>query len=302
MKAHDFKIVNTPFQELKAVSKEQSKNQLLDIIIEEDINVENYCKALLSKVFELPQSKFPRFINYQTDLVQDQLKWLNKFEKLLGLNENLFLSGSCLCRFNKMLHYIEKKRAEVQSLRVRAAKIETPKRLINAETEDRCFSFHEVKEYVDKLTDFNEKIIYLTEEVFEYKQADIISVNNKLQSYDEQCNHLIEKLQTIRKMKTDFEKEKDQDKNNTGEKSNDKIKIQLNGPINIITHAFKQMMVNVKPNGTAYIPYKIKDVAQFICDNFVDENGQPLSQATIQTYLSPTRTDKDPNSDLSVRL
>jgi hypothetical protein len=62
------------------------------------------------------------------------------------------------------------------------------------------------------------------------------------------------------------------------------------------------MMVNVKPNGTPYIQYKIKDVAQFICDNFVDENGQPISQATIQTYLSPNRTDKDPNSDMKVRF
>lgn len=302
MKANLPNIKTAPFTEYVTTTKELSKNQLLDIIIEEEVNVENYCSALLSKVFELPQSKFPRFINYQTDLVQDDLKWLNKFEKLLGFNENLFLAGSCLCRFNKILTIIDKKIDEVKSLRVRATKKATPKRLINAEAEDRHFSFHETKEYVDKLTDFNEVLIYLTEEIFEYKQADIISVNNKLQPYNEQCNHLIEKLQTIRMMRTDFEKEKDQDKNNTGENSNNKIKIQLNGPINIITHAFKQMMVNVKPNGTAYIPYKIKDIAQFICDNFVDENGQPLSQATIQTYLSPNRTDKDPNSDLSVRL
>lgn len=60
--------------------------------------------------------------------------------------------------------------------------------------------------------------------------------------------------------------------------------------------------VNIKPNGKPYIQYKIKDVAQFICDNFVDENGQPISQATIQTYLSPNRTDKDPNSDMKVRF
>lgn len=302
MKANLPNIKTAPFTEYITTTSELSKNQLLDIIIEEEVTVENYCSALLNKVFDLPQSKLPRFINYQTDLVQDDLKWLNKFEKLLALNENLFLSATCLSRFNKMLTIIDKKRDEVQSMRVQAAKKATLKRLINAEAEDRHFSFHETKEYVEKLTDFNDVLIYLTEEIFEYKNADIISKNSKLLDYDVQCNQHRDKLQTIRKMKTDFEKEKDQDKNNTGENSNEKIKIQLNGPINIITHAFKQMMVNVKPNGTAYIPYKIKDIAQFICDNFVDENGQPLSQATIQTYLSPTRTDKDPNSDLSVRL
>ena len=34
----------------------------------------------------------------------------------------------------------------------------------------------------------------------------------------------------------------------------------------------------------------------------VDEEGQPLSMSTVQTYLSPNRTDKDPNSDVSVKF
>ena len=62
------------------------------------------------------------------------------------------------------------------------------------------------------------------------------------------------------------------------------------------------MMTNVKPNGKPYLGHKIKDVADFICDNFLDENGQPLSQATIQTYLSPNRTDKDPNIDNAIKV
>ena len=41
-------------------------------------------------------------------------------------------------------------------------------------------------------------------------------------------------------------------------------KIRLNGPTNIITNAFKQMMVDVKPNGKPYIQGKIKDISQII--------------------------------------
>ena len=82
MKANLPNIKTAPFTEFVTTTKELSKNQLLDIIIEEEVNVENYCFALLNKVFDLPQSKLPRFINYQTDLVQDDLKWLNKLEKL----------------------------------------------------------------------------------------------------------------------------------------------------------------------------------------------------------------------------
>lgn len=292
----------TPFPEFTSVTTSQSLNPVFDIIIDENANLENYCKALIQKVFDLQQSKFGLFIEYQTELVKDELKWINKLEKLITINEDIFIENKVICRYNKMYHFIEKKREYLQSISAKSNTKATPKRLINAEAEDRYFSFHEVKEHIDKIDNFNEKLIYLTEEIFEYKNADIISKNGKLLDYDIQCTQLIEKLQTIRKMKSEFEKEKAQSENNPGPTEDPKIKLQLNGPINIVTNAFKQMMVNIKPNGKPYIQYKIKDVAQFICDNFVDENGQPLSQATIQTYLSPNRTDKDPNSDSVVRF
>lgn len=295
-------LKTTPFPEFVTSTSSNSINPLFDIVIDENVNLENYCRALIQKVFDLPQSKFGLFIEYQTELVKDELKWINKFEKLITLNEELFSDKKVFCRYNKMYHYIDKKRDELQIISTKRNSNATPKRLINAEAEDRYFSFHEVKEHVEKIDNFNDKLIYLMEEIFEYKQADIISVNNKLQAYDEQCNQLSEKLQTIRRMKTDFEKEKAHNENNPGTIENPKIKLQLNGPINIVTNAFKQMMVSIKPNGKPYIQYKIKDVSQFICDNFVDENGQPISQATIQTYLSPNRTDKDPNSDMKVRF
>ena len=181
--------------EFIAVTQAQSNNTLFDIIINEEINVQTYCTALITKIFDLPQSKFSDFINYQTELVKDELNWINKFERLISRNESLFVTKTALCKYNKLFHILEKKREEIQSMRVRAAHKETPKRLINAEAEDRYFSFHEVKEHVEKLEDFNEKIIYLTEEIYEYKNADIISKNGKLLDYDIQCNQLIEKPQ-----------------------------------------------------------------------------------------------------------
>jgi len=298
----DSNIQTAPFTELVAVPAAQAINPAFDITIEDKITLQNYCTALLNKVFELPQSQFPDFINYQSGQVKDVLLWLNKLEKLIAINEDLFTSERALSRYNKLFNLIEHKRKELQSSPVKEPKSKTPKRLINADAEDRHFSFYEVKEQIDTFENFGEKILFLTEEIFEYKQADIISINNKLQSYDEQCNFLIEKLQTVRKMRCDMEKEQLEQVHNSNTHKIPGIKIQLNGPINIITNAFKQMMTNVKPNGSAYIPYKIIDVAQFICENFVDDNGEPLSQATIQTYLSPNRTDKDPNNDLKVKL
>ena len=291
-----------PFVELLAVPAALAKNPLFDIIVEDKINIQNYCNALIAKILELKQSQFPAFIDYQFNQVKNPEVWICKLEKLLANNEAIFSSKTAMSRYNKMYFLIEKKRSELQSLRVIDTKPKATKRQINADTDDRYFSFFEAKSYINSLDNFNDKIIYLMDEIFEYNQADIVSLNNKLQPYDKQCNQLIEQLQIMRKVKNDFEKE-NQEKKATENSSNIPFqKIKLNGPTNIITNAFKQMMVDVKPNGKPYIQGKIKDVSQIICLIFDDEKGEPLSQATIQTYLSPNRTDKDPNNDIKVRF
>ncbi len=290
------------FVELLAVPAALAKNPLFDIIVEDKITIQNYCNALIAKILELKQSQFPAFIDYQFNQVKNPEIWICKLEKLLANNEAFFSSKTALSRYNKLYILIDKKRTELQYLSVIDIKPKATKRQINADTDDRYFSFFEAKSYINSLDNFNDKIIYLMDEIFEYNQADIVSLNNKLQPYDKQCNQLIEQLQIMRKVKNDFEKE-NQEKKATENSSNIPFqKIKLNGPTNIITNAFKQMMVNVKPNGKPYIQGKIKDISQFICDVFVDEKGEPLSQATVQTYLSPNRTDKDPNNDIKVRF
>ena len=302
MNSKDQNMQTAPFVELLAVPAALAKNPLFDIIVEDKINIQNYCNALIAKILELKQSQFPAFIDYQFNQVKNPEVWICKLEKLLANNEAIFSSKTAMSRYNKMYFLIEKKRSELQSLRVIDTKPKATKRQINADTDDRYFSFFEAKSYINSLDNFNDKIIYLMDEIFEYNQADIVSLNNKLQPYDKQCNQLIEQLQIMRKVKNDFEKE-NQEKTNAETSSNIPFqKIKLNGPTNIITNAFKQMMVDVKPNGKPYIQGKIKDVSQIICLIFDDEKGEPLSQATVLTYLSPNRTDKDPNNDIKVRF
>ncbi|TRX22032.1 hypothetical protein [Flavobacterium franklandianum] len=302
MNTKDQNMQTAEFVELLAVPAALAKNPLFDIIVEDKINIQSYCNALIAKILELKQSQFPAFIDYQFNQVKNPEIWICKLEKLLANNEAFFSSKTALSRYNKLYILIEKKRTELQSLRVIDTKPKATKRQINADTDDRYFSFFEAKSYINSLDNFNDKIIFLMDEIFEYNQADIVSLNNKLQPYDKQCNQLIEQLQIMRKVKNDFDKE-NQEKQATENSSNIPFqKIKLNGPTNIITNAFKQMMVDVKPNGKPYIQGKIKDISQIICLIFDDEKGEPLSQATVQTYLSPNRTDKDPNNDIKVRF
>ncbi|WP_395060207.1 hypothetical protein [Flavobacterium sp.] len=302
MNSENTTIKIAPFQEYLAVPLAQSKNQLFDIIIEDKFSLSIYCDALIEKIFSLRQSQFPAFINYQCTLVTEPLVWINKLEKLLANNEAFFASKTAMSRYNKLYTLIDKKRTELESTSLKDTKSNTPKRLINADSEDRHFSFHETKLKVEKLENFNDKIIFLTEEIFDYEEADIISKNKNLDEYNVQCEKLKVRLQTTRKLLLDIEKEKLENDLKANSEIKPAFKIRLNGPINILTDAYKQMMNEVKPNGKPYIEHKIKEIAKFICDNYLDEKGKELSIQTIQTYLSPTRTDKNPNNDWKIKL
>ncbi|MFZ2283465.1 MAG: hypothetical protein WAV86_06285 [Lutibacter sp.] len=302
MNYQDHNMQTAPFSELLAVPAALAKNQVFDIIIDEKIILQNYCNALIEKTLTLRQSDFPAFIDYQSGQVKNTIVWLNKFEKLLANNQEVFILRKVLCRFTKLMNLIEHKRKEVQSPPVKVLKIKTPKRLINATSDDRYFSYYEVKNHIETLPNFSEKLIYLTQEAFAYKQADKFSINTTLQAYDEQCNHQIEYLQTLRKMRADYEKEQRENLENVLLEKATTFKIRINGPINILTDVYKQMMNSSKPNGKTYISHSIKDITKFICDNHLDELGNELSPNTIRTYLSPTRNDKDPNNDTKIRI
>lgn len=171
MSSENHIIKTAPFPELLAVPTALAKNALFDIIIDEKVTLQNYCNALIEKIFTLRQSDFPAFIDYQSDQVKNTIVWLNKLEKLIANNEEIFASKHIMCRFTKLMNLIEDKRKEVQSSSVKDLKIKTPKRLINAESEDRYFSFSEVKTHIATLTNYPDKILYLNEEICEYKQS-----------------------------------------------------------------------------------------------------------------------------------
>lgn len=302
MSPKDPQIKTAPFPEIVAVSSEHTQNPKFDIIVDDKFTLANYCDALIEKILSLPQSQFTDFIDYQCLQVKTPLVWINKLEKLLANNETIFSSKTALSRYNKLYTLIEKKRTELQTVSVKEKKTKTPKRLINAESEERYFSFYEVKKRIESMTDYSEKILFLNDEICEYKQSEVYFVNNKLLNYKKQCKALLKRIQNEKVLRTQLEKEQLEEKRKMALEIKPTFKIRLNGPINILTDSYKQMMTEVKPNGKPYIQYKIKEVAKFICDNYLDENGNELSMQTIQTYLSPSRIDKNPNADWKIKL
>ena len=96
------KIETATFLELVATTSANATNPKFDIIINHEINLEQYCIALLNKFFELPLSKYSEFINYQAKHLVDPCKWLSKLENLITKNEDLFNTKTDLIKYNKI--------------------------------------------------------------------------------------------------------------------------------------------------------------------------------------------------------
>ena len=279
-----------PFVELLAVPAALAKNPLFDIIVEEKINIQNYCNALIAKILELKQSQFPAFIDYQFNQVKNPEVWICKLEKLLANNEAFFSSKTAMSRYNKLYFLIEKKRTELQSSKVKEPVAKTPKKFINAESEDRYFSFYEIKKQLEKINDDNQKILLLTKEMFEYQQANIEFINQKTPFYDAQCTKEIENIYALQKIQTAIEQAKN---HKTGNQIPFK-KMQINCNLNQFIDIHYQFLRELFVDGKSILDGSINDMVAIIVNSYLDKDGKDISPETVKTILTPSRTEKRP--------
>ncbi len=278
------------FVELLAVPQAQAKNPLFDIIIEGKVNTQNYCNALIAKILELKQSQFPAFIDYQFNLVKNPEVWICKLEKLLANNEAFFSSKTAMSRYNKLYFLIEKKRTELQSLSVKEPVTKTPKKFINAESEDRHFSFYEIKKQLVTCQSDEEKILLLTKEMFEYQQASIEFINQKTPMYDAQCAKEIEHIYALQKLQAAVEQTKrEQNQNQLPFK-----KMQINCNLNQFIDIHYQFTRELFVDGKSMIDGSVNDLVAIIVNSYVDKDGKDISPETVKTILTPSRTEKRP--------
>ena len=173
---------------------------------------------------------------------------------------------------------------------------ESPTRLnkkqINAESEERYFSFKEVKEELDRIIIFEEKIVYLTNQKFDYQQSVIDFVNKNLPPFDEQCTNEIERLIEVRKLEEQLTK----NKINQIQRPTLENKIKINSNLNQIVDVFFQLNRELFIEGKPYLDANTNDFVALICNNFVDKDGHEISTATVETILRPSKYDKRPKS------
>ena len=285
-------VKSVPFAELMVVSSEKSTNKNLDVIIEELITPDEYCNVLINKLLKLPQTQFLNLINHQLEQVKSPLDWLDSFDLLIAENEKLFVENSLMFKYNKLCNIIEKRRDILQCPAVKPIKPTIAKKYINAESEERYFSFYEIKKQLNTLEDDNEKILLLTKEKHEYKQANIEFLNQKLPIFDKQCSKEIEQIYEMQSIQSSIDKLKPA----TTISPSTLTKLQFNCNVNQFVDIFYQLTREIIIDGKPIIEGNINDVAAIIVNSFVDKDGKEISTQSVKTILQPSREDKRPNS------
>ena len=196
-----------PFVQFSSVKITDDFNPDYDIEKVPKQTLEEYCQQLINRSFSITHSQIPEFICHHCQLVKDPVQWLNKFEKLLSLNDDLFNGVRNQNRHTKFMISIETKRNRILDEQSKTIRVKPAKKYINAESEDRYFSFHELKKDLADLGCDAERIMLLTKEKFEYQQSCIETVNINTLAYDEQCEKEIQQIYAMKKLKQDLERE-----------------------------------------------------------------------------------------------
>ena len=172
------------------------------------------------------------------------------------------------------------------------------KKDINAVSEERHFSFKEVKEILNDIKIFEEKLVYLTHQKYDYQQSVIDFINRNLPQFDEQCTKEIERLFEIKKLEEQLVKNTSiRFPNHT---SGNKIKVNSN--LNQFVDVFFQLNRELFIEGKPFLDGNTNDFVALICTNFVDKDGNEISSATVETILRPSKYDKRPKSNKRVDI
>ena len=216
------------------------------------------------------------------------------------VNEKLFHKGNNESRHIKFQTCIELKRLNLNCEESQESPTRLNKKQINAESEERYFSFKEVKEELDRIIIFEEKIVYLTNQKFDYQQSVIDFVNKNLPPFDEQCTNEIERLIEVRKLEEQLTKKKTNYLNKSTATLENKIKINSN--LNQLVDVFFQLNRELFIEGKPFLDAGTNDFVALICNNFVDKDGHEISAATVETILRPSKYDKRPKSHKRVDI
>lgn len=261
-------------------------------------SLEQYCKCLLHKLFTLPKSKVKPFIQYQCDRLQEPIVWLNKLEKLIDLNRELFTTKEQIIKFEKALVIIELTRDTIEQY---------------SQIIDDPYNFEVLKNKVKQYLTYEEKLNCLMEAKTDYLQnlPAVIDVNET--PFNEKVDLEITLIKSQQKLSkktkvTDVQEQKSPTSPTEKIKSPTEINrnpvglFQFNCQTNVFVDIFFQLTKEMTIDGKPLLDAGFNDLALFLANNFKDKNGKELSLNTVKTILNTSRPEKRPSQEKRIKL
>ncbi len=253
-----------------------------NFIVSGKFSLQQYCQCLLRKLFSLNKSKIKPFIQFQCEQLTDPFTWLNKFEKLIDLNRDLFTTKEQNIKIEKALMVIELIRQDIEN---------------NKFNKQARFDFDKVKAKLKQYQTPEDQLCYLYEAQAEYLQNKPKLVDPTEIPFDQKCSIEIEKIERLEQLK-----KRTAQRTAILNGKSAKEKIPIRGHLNILVDAFYQMLHEKKANGLPYLDATSTEITNFIVEHFLDRDGQPLSESTVRTMLSPNKPEKRPKNHNKIDL
>lgn len=296
-------IITAPFQEHPVVNYLLAQPNEFDVIAFEGMltdfdcngsfNLEQYCRCLLNKLFQLNKSKIKPFLQYQCNLIHNPFVWLNKLEKLVDLNREIFTTKEQKIKIDKTLMVIELLRQEIESGKT---------------VQVSRFNFNYVKQQLKSYQVIEDKLLYLMEAKTEYLQNRPAFTNPGEVPFDEKCELEIALLKNQRRLSKkrtdDFVSQGNKSPLGSFKKSPESpkpiVKSKIYTNLNQFVDIFFRLMYEKKVNDKPVLETQPQVIAEMISNNFIDKEGNEISAETVKTILKPSRIEKRPKGNARI--
>ena len=260
-----------------------------DFITENKFNLQAYCFCLVNKLKVLNNSKFEDFLNHQCQLVKDPMTWINRFEKLIAENVDCCDSKKWKASVIKINNLIELKRKDLKG------KNNSKDHSKMNEQHNEEYSFRNLKKNIAGIS-IDQQKIKLIEAKANYLQNKPLLINSYETPFDNAIDIEIEKIDLIEKLQK-------------GKSQTAKVPVpvasekgQINGAVNLFVEVFYQMMNKKLKNDLPFLKISKSALCEILANNFLDKDGEPLNNSTVDTILSPNKPEKRPKLGKAFKL
>lgn len=295
----DFNAIKpVQFQDFNFARPNQSNTHDFDIVIDGEINSNNYCLALFRRIMSIGLSGVVDFLDYQCENLKSPISWLNSTEKLIRFNQVWFNDDDQKFRQIKWTSEIVSKRHDLKVASIQHAREHKLHHSVNGYAGDKVYSFEEVLGKIGTMEVAEEKILYLKSQIKEYHQNPPEFESNLKPKFDKQCqleiDSIIEEEELLRK----FHEKKSRLKR--------LVDFAPKGQIHCNTNAFIDIMYQlsneIRVDGEPLLEISTSDLADIICQHFRDKDGNQIPRSTVLTVLDPNRPEKRPKGNRRYKI